>query len=80
VIAEEIELLRREIASKTRSLIMMRFGELQPELCQEMEMELADLLRSWRLSLWKMTRAYEGGLDEERTPPLRTYRVGEGIL
>jgi GTP-binding protein EngB required for normal cell division len=65
LIGEELSRIARENARQTRLLILQRLENLEePGLKRKLAEKLRQEMPSWDGNLWKLTRSYEGWLEE----------------
>jgi len=74
----ELQALATECAGRTRPWIMRRMEELRPEVERQVTRELRDKLSGMHSNLWKLSRAYEGWLDESMRREMKGISVRGG--
>jgi GTP-binding protein EngB required for normal cell division len=76
----ELQALATECANRTRPWIMRRMEELRPDVEQRLTQELRAKLSGMQSNLWKLSRAFEGWLDESLRREMTEISLRDGDL
>jgi hypothetical protein len=76
----ELQALATECAGRTRPWIMRRTVELKPDVEQRVTREARNKLSGMQSNLWKLSRAFEGWLDESMRREMKEISIRDGDL
>ena len=76
----ELQALMTESAGQTRPWIVKRMNEISPDVEKRVTMDIRTNLSAMKANLWKLSRAYEGWLEEAMRREMAEISLREGEL